>query len=90
MSISLIQLVADTLGVDPETTPLYLEDYVCLDYVDMFANQPDHEDGENNCMSGYCAYGEYVIFACSCGEMAIYGNLREHKRGSLDAPCFDD
>ncbi|UBF19585.1 HalOD1 domain-containing protein [Halorubrum tailed virus 10] len=84
LSISVIQELADLLDVDPTTTPLHLEDSIDADWLDQLPNR-DTVHGCNNTGVAF-HYGDYKVFCCSCGKIAIYGDLQAHERGEMETP----
>ncbi|UBF19074.1 HalOD1 domain-containing protein [Halorubrum phage HRTV-14] len=84
LSVSVIQELADLLDVDPVTTPLHLEDCIDGDWLDQLPNR-DTTHGCNNIGIAF-HYGDYKVFCCSCGKIAIYGDLEAHERGEMVTP----
>ncbi|UBF21487.1 HalOD1 domain-containing protein [Haloarcula virus HJTV-2] len=84
LSISVIQELADLLDVDPVTTPLHLEDCIDPDWLDKLP-LADTVHGCNNVGVAF-HYGDYKVFCCSCGKIAVYGDLEMHERGEMVTP----
>ncbi|UBF20082.1 HalOD1 domain-containing protein [Halorubrum virus HRTV-26] len=84
LSVSVIQELADLLDVDPVATPLHLEESIDSDWLDQLPNR-DTTHGCNNVGVAF-HYGDYKVFCCSCGKIAIYGDLQAHERGELETP----
>ncbi|UBF21247.1 HalOD1 domain-containing protein [Halorubrum phage HRTV-13] len=84
LSISVIQELSDLLGVDPTTTPLYLEDCIDPDWLDKLP-LADTVHGCNNVGVAF-HYGDYKVFCCSCGKIAVYGDLEMHEKGEMVTP----
>ena len=84
LSVSVVSELASLLEVDPTSTPLQLDNYIDSDWLDQLPDRSaDH--GENNIGVAF-HYGDYKVFVCSCGKIAVYGDLEAHERGELETP----
>jgi hypothetical protein len=84
LSVSITRELAGLLDIDPSEDPLHLEDCVEIDCLDQLPNR-DTVHGLNNIGVTF-NYGDYTVFCCSCGKIAIYGDLERHKRGEMETP----
>jgi len=84
LTVSVINELSDLLDVDPTKEPIYLEDSIDADWLDQLPNR-DTVHGCNNTAVAF-HYGDYKVFCCSCGKIAIYGDLEMHERGEMVTP----
>ncbi|UBF20326.1 HalOD1 domain-containing protein [Haloarcula virus HCTV-8] len=85
LSVSVVKELSTLLDVDPISTPLNLDKYIDSDWLDQLPNR-GAEHGENNIGVAF-HYGDYKVFCCSCGKIAVYGDLAKHKRGEMKTPA---
>lgn len=84
LTVSVISELSALLDVDPTKEPIYLEDSIDTDWLDQLPNR-DTVHGCNNTGVAF-HYGDYKVFCCSCGKIAIYGDLEMHERGEMVTP----
>jgi hypothetical protein len=84
LTVSVINELSALLDVDPTKEPIYLEDSIDADWLDQLPNR-DTVHGCNNTAVAF-HYGDYKVFCCSCGKIAIYGDLEMHEKGEMVTP----
>jgi hypothetical protein len=84
LTVSVINELSELLDVDPTKEPIYLEDCIDADWLDQL---PDRHatHGCNNIGIAF-HYGDYKVFCCSCGKIAVYGDLEKHQKGEMVTP----
>lgn len=84
LTVSVINELSALFDVDPTKEPIYLEDSIDADWLDQLPNR-DTVHGCNNTAVAF-HYGDYKVFCCSCGKIAIYGDLEMHEKGEMVTP----
>ncbi|AAL55028.1 HalOD1 domain-containing protein [Halophage HF1] len=84
LSVSVVRELSSLLDVDPTRTQLHLDKYIDPDWLDQLPDR-DSLHGENNLGVSF-HYGDYKVFCCSCGKIAVYGDLEKYERGQMRTP----
>jgi hypothetical protein len=82
-SLTLIEVLAETLDLDATKVNLHIDDYVCTSLLDeRYRKRCD----ETNCLCVAFNYGDYLIKCCLCGYIAIASNKRDYHNGTVKLP----
>lgn len=83
-STTIIELLAEVLGVDPTVKKLHLEEHFSLDDLDR-GMKADYEAGRSTRAS--FDYGGYVVRCSSCGTVTILADKEDYENGEVPLPA---
>jgi hypothetical protein len=83
-STTIIELLADIIGVDPTETRLHLEDHVSIDDLDR-GLRADHEAGRKT--SAAFQYGGYTVECYSNGDIYVLACKDDYENGTVELPA---
>lgn len=80
MNITVIEMLADLLDLDPMTDCLCLEEHINVDFLNAV---PENE--ADDFAIGF-SYGGYFVLCMACGELEVYADSEEYRRGEVELP----